>query len=122
MIFEIDGFDIVPFIEENGITWTPNGIDGPDAGRVLDGDMERDLLCYKADGQISCVWMTKEQTLELYRHIMPEFVTVRTDTIQWIDGVVTKRMYSNAAPATLGEEYTDGTKIYQDIQFPLVEK
>ena len=71
---------------------------------------------------ISCVWMTKEQTLELYRHIMPEFVTVRTDTIQWIDGVVTKRMYSNAAPATLGEEYTDGTKIYQDIQFPLVEK
>jgi hypothetical protein len=122
MIFTIDGFDIVPFIAENGIDWTPNGIDGPDAGRVLSADMERDLLCYKAEGQISCVWMTKDQAYQLYSHILPEFVTIVTDTIPWIYGTVTKRMYSNAAASTLLEEYTDGTKIYGDLSFPLIEK
>ncbi len=122
MVFEINGFDIVPFVEEDGIDWTANAIDGPDAGRDLAADMDRDLIAYKASGKISCVWMPKETALLLHRAIMPEYVTVRTDTIPWIDGVVTKRMYSNNISSKLLQEYTDGTKVYGDLTFPLIEQ
>lgn len=122
MIFEINGMNIVPYIAEDGIEWTANGVDGPDAGRVLSADMERDLIAYKASAKISCVWMKKETAVRLHQKIMPEYVTVRTDTIPWISGVVTKTMYSNNISSRLIQEYTDGTQEYGDLSFPLIER
>lgn len=122
MVFEISGMNIVPYIAEDGIEWTANGVDGPDAGRDLSATMDRDLIAYKASGKISCVWMPKEIAVRLHNAIMPEYVTVRTDTIPWISGVVTKRMYSNNISSKLLQEYTDGIKVYGDLSFPLVER
>lgn len=122
MVFEINGMNIVPYIAEDGIEWTANGIDGPDAGRDLSATMDRDLVAYKASGKITCVWMTKETALRLHAAIMPEFVTVRTDTIPWISGVTTRQMYSNNMGSKLMQEYSDGTKEYADISFPLIER
>lgn len=122
MIFTVDGIDIVPYIEADGIKWTPNGVDGPKAGRAMDALMYRGLIGYKARGDISCLWMKKEDAVSLYQSLMKEFFSVTTDTIPWENGTVTKTMYANNMPATLSEEYTDGTKIYQDMTFPLVER
>lgn len=122
MILEINGFDIVPFIGENGIKWSWNGIDSPKAGRAMNTLMYRGLLAIKARADIECLWMPKEKAVELHQKIMPEYVTVRTDTIPWISGTVTKTMYSNNVSQTLLTEYTDGTKEYGDLQFPLIER
>lgn len=122
MVFLIDGFDIVPFIGENGIKWTLQGIDSPTAGRSMDTFMQRGLLGYKARGDISCLWMPKEAACALLQKLMPEFVQVVTDTIPWISGETTLEMYSNNIPATCLTEYTDGTKLYGDVTFPLVER
>lgn len=122
MVFTIDGFDIVPYIGEDGIKWTANGIDGPDAGRTMDMTMHRGLMGYKSKCELSCLWMPKAVAVALHRVIMPEFVTVVTDTIPWESGTVTLTMYSNNIGSTLLTEYTDGTKLYGDLQFPLVER
>lgn len=116
------GINIVPFIGENGINWTANGIDSDDSGRAQDMKMYRGLLGYKAKGKISCLWMDKDDALTLMQAIMPQYITVITDTIPWLSGTRTLEMYSNNFGATCLTEYTDGTKEYGDVEFPLVER
>ena len=117
-----DGLNIVPFIGEDGIKWTANGIDSDDAGRTQDMIMHRGLLGYKAKCQVACLWMDKNDIEPLLQAIMPEFITVVTDTIPWLSGTRTLTMYSNNFAATCLTEYTDGTKLYGDVEFPLVER
>ena len=117
-----NGLDIVPFIGENGINWTANGIDSEDAGRTQDLLMHRGLLGYKAKCKVACLWMDKSDIEALLQAIMPEYITVITDTIPWESGTKTLRMYSNNFAATCLTEYTDGTKLYGDVEFPLVER
>lgn len=122
MTFTIDGFDIVPYVGENGIKWKANGIDSSDAGRAMDMLMYRGLLGYKARCEVSCLWMDRATAKTLLQKIMPEFVTVVTDTIPWETGTQTLTMYSNNFGATCLTEYSDGTKLYGDVEFPLVER
>lgn len=122
MVFTINGLNIVPFIGENGIKWTANGIDSADAGRAQNALMYRGLVGYKAKCEIACLWLDTNEVRALLQTIMPEYVTVVTDTIPWRNGETTLTMYSNNIGATVLTEYTDGTKIYGDVEFPLVER
>lgn len=129
MVFKIistntsaSGLDIVPFIGENGIKWVNNGIDSSEAGRTMDMTMYRGLLGYKARCDVSCLWMDKDDIEPLLQAIMPEFVTVVTDTLPWASGTQTLRMYSNNLQGTVLTEYTDGNKLYGDVEFPLIER
>lgn len=122
MIFEINGVNIVPYLAENGLKWSWNGIDAPDAGRDMSGDMHRGLVTVKARCDVSCFWMPKDVATLIHQTIMPEYVTVRTDTIPWRSGVSVLRMYSNNVAHTLETEYTDGTQVYRDLEFPLIER
>lgn len=122
MIFEINGVNIVPYLAENGLKWSWNGVDAPNAGRDMSGDMHRGLVAVKARCDVSCFWMPKEAATLLHQTIMPEYVTVRTDTLPWHSGVTVLQMYSNNVAHTLETEYTDGTQIYRDLEFPLIER
>lgn len=122
MVFTIDGLDIVPFIAEDGVDWTANGVDGPDTGRVMNAKMYRGLITHKARADVSCFWLKKADVVLLYNKLMKEYFTVVTDTVPWINGTVTMEMYSNNAKIKLSTEYTDGTKLYSDLQFPLIER
>lgn len=128
MIFKIkssntsaSGLNIVPWIAENGVQWTRNGIESPDAGRTLDMTMHRGLLGFKAKAEVACVWMNQADVATLLNAIAPETVTVTTDTLPWTTSTVTMTMYSNNNKGTILTEYTDGTKLYGDVVFPLVE-
>ena len=122
MVFKIDGFDIVPYIGEGGLKWQNNGVDGPDTGRTMDGLMQRDLVGYKARVDVECLWMSKDTAYMLHQYISPKFVTVVTDTCPWKAGTVSMEMYSNNAKQTCVTEYGDGTKLYADLSFPLIER
>ena len=116
------GLSIVPWLVENGFSWTANGLDSEEAGRALDGTMYRGLKGYKAKCEITCGWMTQEDSEALLSAIMPEFVTVVTDTLPWTNETVTMEMYSNNMKATCLTEYSDGERLYGDVEFPLVER
>ena len=122
MVFEINGHDITPFIGEDGVKWTWSGVDGPKTGRAMNALMDRDLVAIKQRCDISCLWLKKTDIVALNSWIKPKFVTVRTDTMPDKQGVQTLEMYSNNVSATLSQEYTDGTQIFQDMAFPLIER
>ena len=84
--------------------------------------MQRGLVGYKGRCDVSCLWMDKNDAYTLLRAIMPEFIWIRTDTIPWESGTVRMQVYSNNFGATCLTEYTDGTKLYGDVEFPLVER
>ena len=60
MIVKIDGVDITPYIAYQGIQYTRNDIDGPNAGRALDGTMYRDRVTVKDKWTITCRPLTGE--------------------------------------------------------------
>ena len=122
MIFTINGVDIVPYLAENGLKWSWNGIGSPDAGRDMTGTMHRGLVTTKARCDVSCFWMNKTAARVVHQAIMPEYVTVVTDTIPWENGTITMTMYSNNVEQTLESEYTDGVQMYKDLQFPLIQR
>lgn len=118
--FEIGNLDITSMLEENGISWTRNDIDGPNAGRTISGLMIRDRIATKIRLDITCRPLTQSQCSALLNAILPEYVTVHY--IDPMYGEVTKTMYSNNNPVVYSTVYDDGTVQFTGITFPLIER
>nr|DAT70870.1 MAG TPA: hypothetical protein [Caudoviricetes sp.] len=54
MVFKINGTDITPYIANGGLQYTRNDLDGPNAGRALDGTMYRDRVATKDKWTVNC--------------------------------------------------------------------
>ena len=118
--FEIGNLDITSMLQENGISWTRNDIDGPNAGRTISGLMIRDRIATKIRLDITCKPLTQSQCSALLNAILPEYVTVHY--IDPMYGEVTKTMYSNNNPVVYSTVYDDGTVQFTGITFPLIER
>lgn len=116
----IDGTDITPYIEYQGVKWTRSDIDGPNAGRTLSGLMVRDRVATKIRLDITCRPITSDQLRILLNLIYPEFVTVTYDDPML--GVVTKTMYSNNNSSEFLLLRKSGVEWWHNISFPLVER
>lgn len=120
MVFKIDGTDITPYIANGGLQYTRNDLDGPNAGRALNGTMYRDRVATKDKWTVNCRPLTAEETATVLSLIEPEYVEV-TVTNPKTNSLRTFEAYSNNVPAQYlmninGKEYWTG------INFPLVER
>ena len=120
MTLTIDGVDITPFIKYQGFKWTRSDIDGSDAGRTMDGVMQRNRVATKIRLDISCRPMRTAEASRVLSAIMPQFVTV-TYTDPQVGGDVTKVMYSNNNPASYCIN-KGGYELWHGIDFPLIER
>ena len=117
MVLKINGTDILRFVEEKGIKWQRNDLDGANAGRTMDGVMHRDRIGSKIRLDITCVPLTSAEAKIVLNAIYPEYVDVTyTDPMY---GEITKTMYSNNNPATFINTKTDK---WEGITFPLIER
>lgn len=117
MILKINGIDILPYIEQKGIKWTRNDLDGSNAGRTMDGIMHRERVSSKIRLDITCLPLKTEDASMVLNAIHPEYVEVEyTDPMY---GHVYKTMYSNNNPATYIDTKTD---LWEGISFPLIER
>ena len=117
MILRIDGVDMMPYIRQKGIKWTRSDLDGPNAGRTMDGTMHRDRITGKVRLDITCLPLTSEEAATVLSAIYPEYIQVEyTDPME---GTVTKTMYANNIPATYIDTSTD---LWEGIVFPLIER
>lgn len=116
----IDGTDITRLIKFQGLKWSRNDIDGPNAGRNLAGYMIRDRVATKIRLDISCVPMTDADHDMLMNLLMPEFVSVVYDDPVY--GIVQKTMYANNNSSEYCILRSDGTEIWYNVSFPLVER
>ena len=117
MILKVNDVDITPFVEQRGIKWTRNDIDGSNAGRTMDGRMHRQRVTSKVRLDITCLPLSSADASKVLNAIYPEYVSV-----EYIDpqqGHVTKEMYSNNTPASYIDTETDK---WEGITFPLIER
>lgn len=119
-IFEIGGINFANYLQEDGLTWTRNDIDGPNAGRSISGLMIRDRVTTKIRLDATCRPLTQGECALILNAILPEYVTVHY--IDPMDGDVTRTMYSNNNPAVFSTVYDDGTVRFTGITFPLIER
>lgn len=118
--FTINGVSILSYLAENGIKWTRNDVESPDAGRTMDGVMHRARVASKVRLDIKCRPLKSSEAMAVLGAIKPEFVTVRYIDPQ--DGSVTRTMYSNNIPTLCATVNPDGTALWTGLEFPLIER
>lgn len=120
MELKIDGVDILPYVEHQGIKWQRNDLDSPDAGRTLDGMMQRGRVASKIRLDITCRPLRSEEAKIVLNAIYPQYVTV--EYLDPMYGLVSKTMYANNNPAIHMLIQPDGTEWWNGITFPLIER
>lgn len=117
MVLKINGVDMLPYIVQNGIKWQRNDVDGPNAGRTMDGYMHRERVTSKVRLDVTCLPLSSEDASVVLNAVYPEYVEV-----EYIDPMLGHRittMYSNNTPATYIDTDTD---MWEGITFPLIER
>ena len=116
----INGTDITGMIAHQGVKWSRNDIDGPNAGRTISGLMIRDRVATKIRLDITCRPLTSDELHTVLNLILPQFVSVTYDDPMY--GLVTKTMYANNNPATFYKAMENGEEYWINVTFPLVER
>lgn len=116
----IDGTDITNLIAYQGLKIGRHDVDGPNAGRNLAGTMIRDRVATKMRLDITCRPMTTEELEVLSNLILPEYVTVQYD--EPAIGTVSIVAYSNNNTYEYCFLQNNGTELWHNVSFPLVEK
>ena len=119
MIFTVNGVDFLPYLQDSGLEYTRNPVDGPNAGRTASGTMIRDYLTDKITWKGKCRPLTTAQLSTVLQAIHPDrFTVVYTDPDT--AATTTGYFYSSSVPATLLR--TDGTvDVWGGLAFTLVE-
>ena len=121
MVFTINGVDILPYVAYDGLKYTRSDLDGPNAGRTMDGVMHRDRIASKIRWDVTCRLLSADELAVVLSLIEPEFVTVRFTNPQTAQEV-TKQMYSNNVPTTLAFAKGRNDTWWTELTFPLIEQ
>lgn len=118
--FEINGTNIAPYIAQKGLKWTRNDIDSAKAGRNLAGTMNRGRVVTKIKLEVKCAPLNQDQARMILNLIYPEYVTVHYVDPQLGERIV--QFYSNNVPSTFNSQASDGSLLWDELSFPLVER
>ena len=111
--------DITPYIAWQGLTFSRNDVEAPDAGRDLTGKMHRGRVAIKEKMNINTVPLTKAQVSTLLTLLKPETIQVRVNPYPQTNAQKSMYMYSNNIKVTHIIHRTNDD--IQSISFPLVE-
>ena len=112
--------DITPWIAWQGLTFSLNSIDAPDAGRSMDGMMHRGMVAIKEKMNVNTVQLTRAQVAKLYSLLTPETIMVRVTPYPRANASQIMYMYSNNVKATYVIHRENGEDL-QSLSFPLIE-
>lgn len=112
--------DITPYIAFQGLTFSVNSIDAPDAGRDMSGLMHRGRVAVKEKMNINTIPLTKAQSSSLQTLLYPETIQVRVTPYPRTNAAQILSMYSNNVKVTYLIHYSSGEDM-QSLSFPLIE-
>ena len=117
MVFTINGTDMVPYIAQGGLKWSREDIDGPKAGRTLDGTMHRDRVATKYKWNITCRPLTIAEEAIVLTAIQPEYITITyTDPL-----TKTSEAYSNSISSQYLMKINE-IEYWTGLTFPVIER
>lgn len=112
--------DITPYIAFQGLTFSRNDVDAPDAGRDMSGLMHRGRVAVKEKMNINTIPLTKAQSSSLQTLLYPETIQVRVTPYPRTNAAQILSMYSNNVKVTYLIHYSSGEDM-QSLSFPLIE-
>lgn len=113
-------FDITPWIAWQGITFSRNDVDAPNAGRDMAGTMHRGRVASKEKININTVQLTRAQSAKLQTLLYPEIISVRVTPYPRTNTAYIMSMYSNNVKTTYVIHRKNGEDL-QSLSFPLIE-
>lgn len=113
-------FDITPWIAWQGLTFSRNDVDSPDAGRTMSGLMMRGRVASKEKMEVKTVQLTRAQSSKLQTLLFPESIQVRVTPYPRTNSVHVMKMYSNNVKTTYVIHRENGEDL-QSLSFPLIE-
>lgn len=112
--------DITPWIAWQGLTFSRNDVDAPDAGRTMDGTMHRGRVASKEKMEVKTVQLTRAQSSRLQTLLFPESIQVRVTPYPRTNSAHVMKMYSNNVKTTYVIHRANGEDL-QSLSFPLIE-
>ena len=113
-------FDITPWIAWQGLTFSRNDVDAPNAGRDMAGTMHRGRVASKEKMNINTVQLTRAQSAKLQTLLYPETISVRVTPYPRTNTAYIMSMYSNNVKTTYVIHRENGEDL-QSLSFPLIE-
>lgn len=113
-------FDITPWIAWQGLTFSRNDVDAPNAGRDMSGYMHRGRVASKEKMNIQTIQLTRAQSSKLQTLLYPETVMVRVTPYPRTNAAQILNMYSNNVKTTY-VIYRENGEDLQSLSFPLIE-
>ena len=121
MVFKIGGTDITPYIAFSGLKWSRNDVEAANAGRMQNGEMQRDRIAIKYRWDVTCRPLKASEQAIVLSLINSEYVT-----LEYLDpltnSIKTGTFYSNNIPSTFAIIDTRGEEWWTGLVFPLIEK
>ena len=112
--------DITPLIAWQGLTFSRNDVDAPDAGRDMSGLMHRGRVAVKEKMNINTVQLTRAQSSALQTLLYPQSISVRVTPYPRTNMAHTMTMYTNNVKTTYVIHRANGEDL-QSLSFPLIE-
>ena len=113
-------FDITPWIAWQGLTFSRNDVDAPNAGRDMAGYMHRGRVAVKEKMNVQTIQLTRAQSAQLQTLLYPETITVRVTPYPLTNSAYIMNMYSNNVKTTYVIHRENGEDL-QSLSFPLIE-
>jgi hypothetical protein len=113
-------FDITPWIAWQGLAFSRNDVDAPDAGRDMSGLMHRGRVGVKEKMNVQTIQLTRTQSSFLQTLLYPETIQVRVTPYPRTNGEYTMSMYTNNVKTTYVIHRENGEDL-QSLSFPLIE-
>ena len=111
--------DITPYIAFQGLTFSVNSIDSPDAGRDMSGLMHRGMIAIKEKMNIQTIQLTKSQASTLITLLLPQSFEVRVTPYPQTNAAKMMTMYSNNVKTTYTIKCANDELM--SLSFPLIE-
>lgn len=113
-------FNITPWIAWQGLTFSRNDVDAPNAGRDMSGTMHRGRVAVKEKMNVQTIQLTRAQSAYLQSLLFPETILVRVTPYPRTNGPHSMSMYANDVKTTYVIHRENGEDL-QSLSFPLVE-
>lgn len=112
--------DITPLIAWQGLTFSLNSVDSPDAGRDMSGFMHRGMVAIKEKMNVQTVQLTKAQVASLFTFFVLDSFYVRVTPYPNTNAAKTIHVYTNNVKTTYVIHRQSGEDL-QSLSFPLIE-
>lgn len=112
--------DITSLIAWQGLTFSLNSVDAPDAGRDMSGLMHRGMVAIKEKMNIQTVQLTRAQVSSLFRFFERDAFYVRVNPYPNTNASKTLHVYTNNVKTTYIIHRASGEDL-QSLSFPLIE-